>query len=41
MEIRSRPGQGTKVEVWVPLNPAIAGTETTQPGAFELREVAI
>ena len=41
VEIRSRPGQGTTVEVWVPLNPATAGTERTQPGARELREVAI
>lgn len=41
VEIRSRPGHGTKVEVWVPLNPAIAGTETTEPGAFELRDAAI
>jgi signal transduction histidine kinase len=28
VEIRSWPGKGTKVEVWVPLNPVIAGTET-------------
>ncbi len=41
VEIRSWPGQGTKVEVWVPLNPAIAGTEATQPSAFKLREAAI
>jgi signal transduction histidine kinase len=41
VEIRSRPGQGTTVEVWVPLNPATAGTETIQSGTFELREVAI
>jgi signal transduction histidine kinase len=40
-EIRSRLGQGTTVEVWVPLNPATAGTEMTQPGACELPEVAI
>ena len=26
MEIRSWPGQGTKVEVWVPLNPVMAAT---------------
>ena len=41
VEIRSRPGHGTKVEVWVPLNPAIAGTETTEPGAFALRDAPI
>ena len=41
VEIRSRPGQGTKIEVWVPLNPVIAGAEITQSAAFEFREVAI
>jgi signal transduction histidine kinase len=41
VEIRSWPGQGTKVEVWVPLNPVMAGAEATQPGTFELRQAAI
>ena len=38
VEIRSWPGQGTTVEVWVPLNPVMAGNEATQSGAFKLRE---
>ena len=29
-EIRSRPKQGTTIDVWVPLNPVIAGAEMTQ-----------
>jgi signal transduction histidine kinase len=30
VEIRSCPKQGTTIEVWVPLNPVIAGAEMTQ-----------
>lgn len=41
VEIRSRPGHGTKVEVKVPLNPVIARVEMTQSAAFEFREVTI
>ena len=41
VEIRSRPGQGTTVEVKVPLNPVIARLEMTQSAAFEFRGVTI
>ena len=30
VEIRSRPKEGTKIDVWVPLNPAITCAEVTQ-----------